>query len=141
MRSRVRWFVLGIVITMVGLVGGAYLFVTAGGVSLDTTAPPLPFERMLAPLEFANLQGAHLEGAHLEGTYLHGAHLASAYLQKTNLQGARLVMTHLEGAHLEGAHLKGLDLRVVIGLTSAQLQAAQTNEHTQLPDDLKRPAP
>lgn len=50
MRSRVGWFVLGIVITMVGLVGGAYLFVTAGGVSLDTTAPPLPFERMLARL-------------------------------------------------------------------------------------------
>ena len=50
MRSRVGWLVLGIVITMVGLVGGAYLFVTAGGVSLDTTAPPLPFERMLARL-------------------------------------------------------------------------------------------
>jgi thiosulfate dehydrogenase len=39
------WFVLGIVITIVVLVVGAYLFVKAGGVSLATTAQPLPFEQ------------------------------------------------------------------------------------------------
>jgi thiosulfate dehydrogenase len=43
-----RGLVLGIVITLLALAGGAYLFVNSGGVSLDTTAPPLPLEKTLA---------------------------------------------------------------------------------------------
>jgi len=43
-----RGFVLGIVVTLVVLAGGAYLFVTRGGISMDTTAPPLPLEKTVA---------------------------------------------------------------------------------------------
>ena len=43
-----KGFVFGIVITLVVLASGAYLFVKAGGISMDTTAPPLPLERKVA---------------------------------------------------------------------------------------------
>jgi mono/diheme cytochrome c family protein len=45
-----KWFVLGIVITLVVLAGGAYLFVKAGGISMETTAPPLPLEKTVADM-------------------------------------------------------------------------------------------
>ena len=48
MSSHMKWFVLGIVITLVFLAGGAYLFVQAGGISMETTAPPLPLEKTVA---------------------------------------------------------------------------------------------
>src|ERR1017187_5697822 len=38
MSSHVKWFVLGIVITLVALAGGGYLFVKAGGVSASAAA-------------------------------------------------------------------------------------------------------
>jgi len=50
MSSRVGWFVLGIVTMFVGLVCGAYLFVRAGGVSMETNARPLPLEKTVARL-------------------------------------------------------------------------------------------
>jgi thiosulfate dehydrogenase len=43
-----KGFVLGIVITLLVLAGGAYLFVARGGISMDTTAPPLPLEKTVA---------------------------------------------------------------------------------------------
>src|ERR1039458_7026259 len=48
MSSHWKWFVLGIVITLVVLAGGAYLFVKAGGISMETTAAPLPLEKTVA---------------------------------------------------------------------------------------------
>jgi thiosulfate dehydrogenase len=48
--SRLRWFMFGVVSVVAIGIGGGYLFVTSGGVSLDTAAPPLPFERTLADL-------------------------------------------------------------------------------------------
>jgi thiosulfate dehydrogenase len=48
MSSHLKWFVLGIVTALVVLAGGAYLFVKAGGISMDTTAPPLPLEKTIA---------------------------------------------------------------------------------------------
>jgi thiosulfate dehydrogenase len=48
--SRLRWFVVGVVFTIVAIGGGGYLFVTSGGVSMETTAPPLPLERTVARL-------------------------------------------------------------------------------------------
>jgi mono/diheme cytochrome c family protein len=48
MSSHVKWFVLGIAITLVFLAGGAYLFVKAGGISMETTAAPLPLEKAVA---------------------------------------------------------------------------------------------
>ncbi len=48
--SRLRWFVLGILVTLVVLVVGGYLFLVSGGVSMETTASPLPLERRVAGL-------------------------------------------------------------------------------------------
>jgi thiosulfate dehydrogenase len=50
MPSRLGWFVLGIFTAMAGLFCGAYLFVRAGGVPMDTTARPLPLEGAVARL-------------------------------------------------------------------------------------------
>jgi thiosulfate dehydrogenase len=50
MSLRLSWFVLGIVTALVGFVVGAYLFVGAGGVPMETSARPLPFERTVARL-------------------------------------------------------------------------------------------
>jgi thiosulfate dehydrogenase len=44
----VKGFILGVVGTLVVLAVGAYLFVTTGGISMDTTAPPLPLEKTVA---------------------------------------------------------------------------------------------
>ena len=43
-----RGFVFGVVVTVLLMVAGGYLFVRGGGVSLATTAPPLPLEKTLA---------------------------------------------------------------------------------------------
>ena len=48
MSLQLRWFILGIVITIAALVAGAYLFLKAGGVSMKTTAQPLPLEAAVA---------------------------------------------------------------------------------------------
>jgi thiosulfate dehydrogenase len=50
MPSHFKWFVLGIFITLVVLAVGAYLFVRAGGISMETTAPPLPLEKRVAEM-------------------------------------------------------------------------------------------
>jgi thiosulfate dehydrogenase len=50
MPSRVRWFFLGIVTAFAVLAVGAYLFVRAGGVPMDTSAKPLPLEKTVAKL-------------------------------------------------------------------------------------------
>jgi mono/diheme cytochrome c family protein len=48
MPLRLKWFVAGIVVTIIAIVAGAYLFVKLGGVAMETTARPLPFEATLA---------------------------------------------------------------------------------------------
>ena len=50
MSPRFGWFVLGIVRAFVGLVVGAYLFIRAGGVPMETSAKPLPLEQTVARL-------------------------------------------------------------------------------------------
>jgi thiosulfate dehydrogenase len=50
MSPRFGWFVLGIVTAFVGLVVGAYLFIRAGGVPMETSAKPLPLEQTVARL-------------------------------------------------------------------------------------------
>jgi thiosulfate dehydrogenase len=46
----VRGFVIGIVTTILILIIGGYLFIRAGGVSMDTSAPPLPLEKTVAQI-------------------------------------------------------------------------------------------
>jgi len=48
MSARLGWFVLGIVAALVGMGAGAYLFVRAGGMPMDTSAKPLPLEKTIA---------------------------------------------------------------------------------------------
>lgn len=48
--SRLLWFVLGILVTLIALVAGGYLFLISGGVSMESTASPLPLERHVANL-------------------------------------------------------------------------------------------
>jgi thiosulfate dehydrogenase len=48
MSSRLGWFVLGIVAALVGMGAGAYLFIRAGGMPMDTSAKPLPLEKTVA---------------------------------------------------------------------------------------------
>ena len=48
MAARLIWLVLGIVTAIVVIAAGGYLFVKGGGVPMETTAPPLPFEETLA---------------------------------------------------------------------------------------------
>jgi thiosulfate dehydrogenase len=50
MPSRFGWFALGVVTTLVGCAAGAYVFVKAGGVPMETSTAPLPLERTVARL-------------------------------------------------------------------------------------------
>jgi thiosulfate dehydrogenase len=54
-----RGFILGVFFTLVVIVGGAYLLLHSGKVSLATTAEPLPLEKELAELTLeANVRSA-----------------------------------------------------------------------------------
>ena len=46
--SRLLWFVLGIIVAIAVLLLGGYVFLLSGGVSMQTTASPLPLERTMA---------------------------------------------------------------------------------------------
>ena len=46
--SRLRWFALGVVVAIVMIVMSAYVFLKAGGVSMDTGTRPLPLEETIA---------------------------------------------------------------------------------------------
>jgi thiosulfate dehydrogenase len=62
MSPRLGWFVFGIVTALVGLGVGAYLFVRAGGVPMETSAKPLPLEKTVARLALrASLGNARAE--------------------------------------------------------------------------------
>jgi thiosulfate dehydrogenase len=50
MVSRVTWFVIGIATAMLITIAGVFIFVKGGGVPMETTAPPLPFEQTLASM-------------------------------------------------------------------------------------------
>ena len=50
MSSSLRGFLLGVLVTLVILVVGSYLFVRAGGIPMQTTAQPLPLEKTIAAM-------------------------------------------------------------------------------------------
>jgi thiosulfate dehydrogenase len=55
--ARVKWFALGCVVAIVALALGAYIYIRAGGVPMDTSAAPLPLERTIAGLALAASYG------------------------------------------------------------------------------------
>ncbi|MFC9898091.1 pentapeptide repeat-containing protein [Nocardia sp. NPDC127579] len=88
-----------------------------------------------------NLRGADLSGATLVDARLNEADLTGARLTGADLTGAALSGTILTGAVLSGtiltgANLLGTDLRAAIGLTSAQLDGADTDSTTRYPPHL-----
>jgi hypothetical protein len=87
-----------------------------------------------ANLSGANLSGVYLTEASLSGAYLSGAYLNAAYLVRANLSGANLSRANLNGTDLDGENLSGAK-----GLTQGQVNAAQGNSDTQLPENLHRP--
>ncbi len=72
------WFILGIVVTIAALFVGGYIFLRSGGVSMETTASPLPLERTVARMALrASLGGARQEKDPLpfnEANMVAGAH-------------------------------------------------------------------
>jgi hypothetical protein len=50
MLRRFGWFVLGVIAAILTMVTGAYLFLKAGGVSMETTAKQFPLEKTLVRL-------------------------------------------------------------------------------------------
>jgi thiosulfate dehydrogenase len=58
-----RGFIFGVIFTLAALAVGGYLFVRSGGVSLATTAKPLPLEQTVAEMALqASIDGAkHLQ--------------------------------------------------------------------------------
>ncbi len=86
--SRLLWFVLGIIVAVVALCAGAYLFLVSGGVSMETTASPLPLERSVARLALHSSLGTAAQQKN------------PLPLDDTNLvAGARTYKTHCAVCH------------------------------------------
>jgi hypothetical protein len=87
------------------------------------------------------LATAYLPFAKLQRAFLYEANLRGAMLYRANLRGAWLWKAHLHNAILEGAHLEGADLTAAEGLTWEQLQMANIDKSTKLPDYLRSTRP
>lgn len=85
------------------------------------------------------LSGADLMGADLANRRLCGTDLRGAYLIGANLRGSDLTAADLLGADLRGAHLHGADLSKALYLTAPQINAAEGDYKTLLPQQLTRP--
>jgi uncharacterized protein YjbI with pentapeptide repeats len=94
-----------------------------------------------AVLDSANLVSADLGGANFRHALLANANLQEANLQGADFNGADLSHARLDAADLRAARLHGANLATATGVTQAQLDTACIDEHTQLPSDLRRPAP
>lgn len=85
-------------------------------------------------------RGSVLIGAKLKGLDLRGANLRGALLIAADLRNADLGMTDFIGADLRDADLRGADLAESIFLTQAQVNAANGDSNTKLPQSLQIPA-
>ena len=105
-------------------------------------------------LSGADLRGAELNGADLRGASLIFVHLSEAQLRTADLRGADLSEADLRGADLSRADLRGADLSranlrgadlywadlsEVHNLEQAQLDSANGDWGTKLPDGLHHP--
>jgi len=82
----------------------------------------------------ADLMGAKLAGADLRGVDLRGAYLIGADLRGADLRGADLI-----GADLRGAKFHDADLSLSIFLTQFQINAAEGDARTRMPQFLATP--
>jgi thiosulfate dehydrogenase len=79
MASRAGVFFLGIIVGIIALIAGAILFIRGGGISMATSASPLPFEEYLAGMAIrASIGDAAKQKDPLaanESTLIAGAHV------------------------------------------------------------------
>jgi len=90
----------------------------------------------------AQFHDANLAEADLSGAYLIRANLARADLTEADLTGAVLAEADLKGANLKDAELmdawlNGADLTGALNLTCDQIELANLDRETRLPDYLK----
>src|SRR5215203_5656026 len=100
-----------------------------------------------ADLTSANLKGTDaqenkfvLDNVNLRGVNLADADLEYISLKGSNLSYSHLVNTNLSNADLSDADLNHAELQTATGLTQEQIDEAQGDERTQLPEGLQRPA-
>ena len=91
-----------------------------------------------------NLSGATLSGADLRGATLTGANVSDTYMMGADLRGAvllgaKVIDADLEGAVLRGAILRWADLSGAKNLPQEQIDQANGDGTTKLPDHLQRP--
>ncbi|WP_226669822.1 pentapeptide repeat-containing protein [Metabacillus litoralis] len=84
-------------------------------------------------------KGNDFVGANLRGANFRGSNLRGALLIASDLREADLRMTDLIGADLRDANLSGANLRGSIFLTQAQINSANGDKSTKLPDSLSMP--
>ncbi|MDZ5471413.1 pentapeptide repeat-containing protein [Bacillus sp. 31A1R] len=84
-------------------------------------------------------KGTALLGANLKGAYLRGSNFRGGLLIACNLQNADLRMCDFLGADLRDADISGANLQGSIFLTQAQINAANGDKNTKLPNSLKTP--
>src|SRR5918995_914166 len=91
-------------------------------------------------LSLADLSGAVLRKANLSRAVLRGAVLLGTDLSRAVLRGANLFAANISSANLPRADLSGANLSGAQDLTQEQLEAANGDESTRLPSDLKPPS-
>ena len=95
------------------------------------------YKLMQAKLDHANLEEADLSYSYLLRTDLRGANLREADLTSAVLSEADLNGADLTDAELTDAYLHGADLRNTINLTCDQLELANLDKTTQLPENIQ----
>ncbi len=91
-------------------------------------------------LREANLREANLKGVELQKANLIGADLTEADLSGADLEKAQVEKSNLARATLAGTRLRKTDLAGVLGLTQEQIDEAEGDRTTKLPDGLVRPS-
>jgi uncharacterized protein YjbI with pentapeptide repeats len=97
-----------------------------------------------AAMQRAELWGTKLQEASLTIANLKGAKLYRADLTRANLQGANFMEANLQevdlmGANLQQTKLRGADLTGVTNLTREQIESADVDSTTVLPNNLTIP--
>jgi len=92
-----------------------------------------------AQLIKADLEGAILTEAKLEDATLIDANLQGTDLSGANLQRANFRQANLQGANLSEANLQGARLKRAINLESDQIERANGDNNTSLPNHLTAP--
>lgn len=82
------------------------------------------------------MQGTSLKKAIMRDCNLFMVELQDADLLGVDLQGADLQGANLQGAEFVGANLKRADLSEALGFTQDQLDDAEIDDTTRLPEDL-----